>query len=309
MKLFFVVAFTLMISVSFAQGNRIETSKQDLNSWEQQLSTSESFHVQRIALKTGVELEYVEQGNPNGIPVVMLHGITDSWHSYETTLPYLPGNFHVFAITQRGHGNSQKNAKGYSPKEFAGDVAAFIEQKKLGAIVVVGHSMGGVVAQQFVLDYPKLTKAVVIICSDPAIAKNPVMPGFYEEVQKMPDTPSREFMNEFQKGCLAKPIDSSYFNTLVSESMKMPIPIFKQALKNLMNVDYTEQLKTIKQPVLVFSGAKDAFFLKEGQEKLVGNIKQVKWIVYEEAGHSLHWEEPQRFAKDLTDFINTVSGK
>jgi hypothetical protein len=41
------------------------------------------FETKRIALKTGVELEYIEQGNDNGIAVIFLHGISDSWHSFE----------------------------------------------------------------------------------------------------------------------------------------------------------------------------------------------------------------------------------
>jgi pimeloyl-ACP methyl ester carboxylesterase len=309
MKFFLVACVSLTSLVSLSQESFDKPRKPEIAKEDQQSGVIERLQVKRIALKTGVELEYVEQGSKDGIPVVLLHGITDSWHSYETTLPYLPGDFHVFAISQRGHGNSQKKAKGYRPKEFAADVAAFIEQKNLGATIVVGHSMGGVVTQQFVLDYPNLAKAVVIVSSDPAISKNPGIPGFYEEVQKMPDTASREFMQEFQKATLSKSIDSSYFNTLVDESMKMPIPIFKMVLKELMAVDYTEQLKSIKQPVLVFWGAKDAFFLREGQEKLVENIKQAKWIVYQDTGHAPHWEEPQRFAKDLIEFINAVSGK
>jgi non-heme chloroperoxidase len=309
MKLFLVACVSLTSLVSLSQESFDKPHKAEIARQDQQLNAIERLQVKRIALKTGVELEYVEQGNENGIPVILLHGITDSWHSYETTLPLLPENYHVFAITKRGHGNSQKTAKGYSMKEFAGDISAFVEQKKLGAVVVVGHSMGGIVAQQFVLDYPRQVRALVIICSDPALSRNPVMPGFFEEVKKMPDTPSREFMAEFQKACIAKPIDSAYFNTLVDESMKIPIPVFKSIFTGLMDLDYTAQLKKITQPVLIFWGAKDGFFLREGQELFIKNIRQAKWIVYEEVGHSLHWEEPQRFARDLTEFINAVSGK
>jgi non-heme chloroperoxidase len=91
--------------------------------------------------------------------------------------------------------------------------------------------------------------------------------------------------------------------------MKIPIPVFKSIFTGLMDLDYTAQLKKITQPVLIFWGAKDGFFLREGQELFIKNIRQAKWIVYEEVGHSLHWEEPQRFARDLTEFINAVSGK
>jgi pimeloyl-ACP methyl ester carboxylesterase len=112
------------------------------------------YTAKRIALKTGVELEYVERGKPDGTPVIFLHGITDSWHSFETVLPNSPENIHAFALSQRGHGDSERPAGDYSPGHFAADVAAFIQQKELGKAIIVGHSMGGVIAQQFVIHYP-----------------------------------------------------------------------------------------------------------------------------------------------------------
>ncbi|HTV21071.1 MAG TPA: alpha/beta fold hydrolase, partial [Polyangiaceae bacterium] len=62
----------------------------------------------RVQLSTGVELEYLEQGAPNGTPVVFLHGFTDSHRSFDRNLPSFPRRFHVFALDQRGHGNSSK---------------------------------------------------------------------------------------------------------------------------------------------------------------------------------------------------------
>ena len=102
--------------------------------------------VQSIQLSTGVNLQFVEQGNARGIPVILLHGYTDSWHSYETTLPFLPEDLHVFALSQRGHGNSDRPKQNYHPKDFAADVASFIKKKNLGPAVIVGLSLGGVPA-------------------------------------------------------------------------------------------------------------------------------------------------------------------
>jgi hypothetical protein len=69
--------------------------------------------INTIGLSTNVRLEYAELGNPDGIPVILLHGYTDSWHSFEMILPYLPASLHVYAISQRGHGNSSKPQQGY----------------------------------------------------------------------------------------------------------------------------------------------------------------------------------------------------
>jgi non-heme chloroperoxidase len=145
----------------------------------------DEWKAKRIALTTGVTLEYVEKGAKNGTPVIFLHGICDSWHSFEPVLNHLPSFIRAFAITQRGHGDSEKPLEGYTPKEFAADVAAFIQQKGLGSAIVVGHSMGGVHTQQFAISYPKLAKGIVVIDSDASFLDNPGMPEFYREVRKM----------------------------------------------------------------------------------------------------------------------------
>ena len=66
--------------------------------------------VKSVKLSNGVTLPYVEQGDPSGVPVVLLHGITDSWRSFAPVLPSLPASIHAFALTQRGHGDADRPA-------------------------------------------------------------------------------------------------------------------------------------------------------------------------------------------------------
>lgn len=303
MKKLFVFPLSLFGFLSFAQPSGLINKDQLSVPVSRDARQEERLTIKRIALKTGVELEYAEQGNAGGVPVIFLHGVTDSWHSFETTLPHLPPSVHAFAISQRGHGNSERPEDVYTPVLFAADLAAFIEQKDLGAVVIVGHSMGGIIAQQFVLNYPQLTSALVIVGSDPAISKNPGIAEFKQEVLKMEGEPNREFMVAFQNGTLSKPIDSSYFNLLVNESMKVPVAVFKAALKGFADVDYTPLLDKVTHPALIFWGDKDMIFQREGQERLTSLLRNSKWLVYKGTGHALHWEEPKRFANDLTEFI------
>lgn len=264
--------------------------------------------VKTINLPGRVRLEYAEQGNADRTPVIFLHGITDSWHSFESVLANLPSSIHAFAISQRGHGDSERPLQNYTPKDFAGDIAEFVKQKKLNKVFIVGHSMGGVHAQQFAIDYPELTKGLVIIDSDPSLKNNPGMPEFYQEVSKMEGAIDRKFMDEFQRATLADPIDSAYYNLLVDEGIKVPASVFKAALAGLMQVDFTEQLNQINSPSLIFWGNKDAFCAFKGQEALINNIKNSRLIVYGNTGHALHWEEPKKFSEDLLNFIDNVIG-
>ena len=266
--------------------------------------------VKTIDLPGRVRLEYAEQGRPDGVPVIFLHGITDSWHSFESVLAHLPSSVHAFAISQRGHGDSERPMQNYTPKDFADDIAEFINQKKLGKVIIAGHSMGGVNAQQFAIDYPELTSGLIVIDSDPVLKSNPGMPEFLEEVSRIEGMISKKFMDDFQRATLAKPIDSAYFSLLVEEGLKVPPGVFKAALKGILEVDFTNQLKNINVPALIFWGNKDAFCTYRGHELLIDNIKNSKLIVYGNTGHALHWEEPKRFSEDLMNFIdNTIRSK
>jgi non-heme chloroperoxidase len=309
LKTVFLIGLVLSVHVTFAQTASEDITVAVASPIYQHASNNNALTVHNIRLTTGVRLQYVEQGDKNGIPVIFLHGITDSWRSFETTLPFLPKSLHCFAISQRGHGDSDRPTDGYSMKHFASDVAAFMKQKNLPKAVIVGHSMGGVVAQQFVINYPELALGLVVMASDPAPARNPGMPEFAQQVAQMEGRMDEQFMREFQMGSLAVPIDSSYFNTIVNESMKVPTPVFKAAFKGLVDVDLTEEVGTIRQPTLIVWGDKDAFFKADGQRLLATNIENHKTILYEGAGHAIHWEQPERFASDLTNFISTELNK
>jgi pimeloyl-ACP methyl ester carboxylesterase len=80
--------------------------------------------LQAVTLPGGLTLPYVEHGDPAGVPVVLLHGYSDPWRSWELLLPELPDSPHAFAVTQRGHGDADRPAVGYRPEDHAAAVAA-----------------------------------------------------------------------------------------------------------------------------------------------------------------------------------------
>ena len=97
-------------------------------------------------LNTGVRLAYVEQGSRDGIAVVMLHGYSDTHRSFDLVRPLLPRAWRVIAVTQRGHGHSDKPQSDYAMADFASDVPAFLDAMGIDRAVLVGHSMGAAVA-------------------------------------------------------------------------------------------------------------------------------------------------------------------
>jgi pimeloyl-ACP methyl ester carboxylesterase len=91
-------------------------------------------------------LKYVELGDPKGPPVVLLHGYTDNSRSWSLVSPYLK-SFRLFAIDQRGHGDSSKPECCYTLADMAYDVKLFLDALKIERASVVGHSLGRMVAQ------------------------------------------------------------------------------------------------------------------------------------------------------------------
>jgi pimeloyl-ACP methyl ester carboxylesterase len=197
--------------------------------------------VKTISLSTGVKLEYKEQGTAGGIPVLLLHGFTDSWFSYEQVMKYLPSSYHVFSVTQRGHGNSDHPETGYSSKHFAEDIAAFVKAMNLSKVFLVGHSMGSIITQQFVISYPEMVSGIVLEGAFPVIADKLIMQEFKSVVEKLQDPVDRAFVREFQVSTVAKPVRESYMDSLVTESMKLQAFVWKRAWEGFMQFDFRKE--------------------------------------------------------------------
>ena len=106
----------------------------------------------------GLRFHYRDWGG-YGHPFVLLHGLASTAHIWNLTAPLLAQRFRLFALDQRGHGQSAKPEDGYDFSSTAGDLSAFIEALDLERPVIVGHSWGGNVAIQFAVDYPQAAAA------------------------------------------------------------------------------------------------------------------------------------------------------
>lgn len=260
--------------------------------------------VKSVKLPNNVTLQYVERGDSTGTPVIFLHGLSDSWHSYDLVLPYLPKSYHAFAISVRGHGDSDEPASGYHPDDLAADVAAFIKTLKIGPAVIVGHSMGATITQSFSIHYPQLTKAIVLIGSFASFHDKPGVIEMEKVILEFKDGADKNFAREFQQSTLNNPVPPAFFETMVNESLKLNGNTWKQLMKGFNAADYREKLKTVKKPALIIWGNKDAFVPEADQKILVSAINGSKLLVYKETGHAVHWEKPEQFSRDLAVFIN-----
>ena len=255
-----------------------------------------------VELPGPLTLPYVEQGDPTGVPVVLLHGVTDSWRSFEPVLPYLPLSVHAFALTQRGHGDADRPA-GYRTRDFAADIAAFVDTLGLGRVVIVGHSMGATNGQRFAIDHPERTLALVLAASFASYRDNPVVTELWESgMSTLTDPIDPAFVREFQESTLARPVSPALLDTVVAESLKVPARVWRAAFAGFLEDDCLNDLGKISAPTLLLWGTRDALCSRGDEDALLQAIPGSRLVAYEGAGHALHWEEPERFAADVAAF-------
>jgi non-heme chloroperoxidase len=257
-----------------------------------------------LELPGGLTVPYVEQGDRSGTPLVLLHAVADSWHSFELVLPHLPNSIHAFAFSQRGHGDASRPSEGYRSQEFAADLASFMDAVGLNAAVIAGGSSGGFVARRFAIDRPERTLGLVLLGSPGSLGdKPPVRAMFEATIAPMTDPIDPTFVREFAASTLAQPVPPAFLDTIVEENLKVPSRVWKATMQGLLEDDGAKELDEIRAPTLILWGDRDSILSRDEQESMAHSIPNARLVVYEGAGHALYWEEPDRVAADLVAFI------
>ena len=101
---------------------------------------AEQHVVREVHVATGVTLRYLEQGDPAGMAIVLLHHWGESLRCFDRLTALLPRSLHVPSLDQRGHGGAERPVGGYELASFAADVEAFMDTADLAAAVLVGSS-------------------------------------------------------------------------------------------------------------------------------------------------------------------------
>ena len=254
-----------------------------------------------------LRLEYVESGDPNGPPVIFLHGVTDSWGSFEPVMERIPSWIHGVAISQRGHGNSSRPLRGYRMEDFSEDVVRFMDRLGFPRAVIVGHSMGGFVAQRFGIDHPERTMGLAVLGAAPGMTRNPVVREMLAALETMEDPIDPGFVRKFQASTLARSVDPAFFHAAVAESLKVPVRVWLEAFRGFPDVDHSTLLGRIEAPTIVGWGSCDTIFGMDEQVALRNAIPRARLLTYSGGGHAFHWEDAATFAADLTAFCKEVT--
>lgn len=260
-----------------------------------------------VHLTTGVRLRYAEQGNPRGHAVILLHGYSDSWFSYSRVLPLMDPKYHVYAVDLRGHGDSDRPTSGYAMRDLAADVLAFMDDRRLARVTVVGHSMGSFVAQQLALAAPERIARLVLVGSGTTPRHIIGISELDAAVRSFGDTVPAEFVRDFQVGTVYQPLPAEFMSRAIEESRKLPAHVWQQLMAGMLATDPPARLGGTSIPTAIFWGDRDGTFARAEQDALVELIGTAELAVYPETGHALHWERPEAFAGDLLAFMGRTT--
>jgi non-heme chloroperoxidase len=260
---------------------------------------------EEIRLPNGRLHHYVSVGS-GGPRIVLLHGFTDSWRSFELLFAPLSEKFQMFALDQRGHGGSQE-ADAYAIADFAADAIAFIQSLGKEPVHLVGHSLGTIVAQRVAERRPDRLASLILISAATSTGGHAGLREMQGELAGFADGVPRDYATGFQASTAHQPLAPEQLDIFVDETMKLSLATWRATVEGLL--DDTALSTPIEIPTLSIWGVHDAIFDAKAQEALARKIPGLVASPYQDVGHAPHWEAPARVAKDIENFILSLPAR
>jgi len=258
-------------------------------------------------LDTGIKMAYVEMGNEADQPVVLIHGVTDSFISFSQVAPRIAADgYYVIVPELRGHGHTDKPKEGpYSVEMHVADINALLNILNVKASNIIGHSLGSLIAQGISIQYPDKVSSLTLIATSSKAEENKVIVELRENINNWKDLPSDEFVRDWT-------VSSNYDPVLVEKTFEhakqLPLYVWVNAFNGIAT---PVGLEKITVPVQIIRGSDDFFELNEHLD-LIGRLNRSKYILFlpkQGYGHNTHWEGhlDEEIAADIVKFIEQVA--
>jgi non-heme chloroperoxidase len=263
-----------------------------------------------VTLAGGLTLSCEVRGDGGSRPpLVLLPGPTDSWLSYRPVLDLLPSSARAVAVTQRGHGDSDKPATGYGVEDFAGDVPLLLDALAIEEAVLVGHSGSCLVARCVAIQHPDRIAGLVLESSPLTLRGDPGLIQFVGSVVSgLRDPIDADFARGVVTDTSSPTLAPELVDRLVSEVLAVPAAVWRETFAALLHYDDLEALPSIDCPALLLWGDGDTSVSSDAQEELLRRLPNASLVVHRGAGHTPRWEDPARVAADLVGFLERLSG-
>jgi pimeloyl-ACP methyl ester carboxylesterase len=256
-----------------------------------------------VALPNGVRLAYVELGDPDGSPVLLLHGYTDTSRVWTILAPWLDRH-RLIVPDQRGHGAADAPECCYAMADLAHDAKLLLDALGIEQAAVVGHSMGSMVAQVLAAEHPGRVSRLVLIGST---ALAPVRRGdwMWDNIMglRAPIASNTEFLRIWGPASSPTPVDPDLTRWYEPEIAATPPHVWRAVIRALVDEPVGRYAPDIAAPVLVLSGGRDELFPAEHHAALMAAYPQAEGQVFADLGHNLILERPDEVGPVLAAFL------
>ncbi|HPQ71779.1 MAG TPA: alpha/beta hydrolase [bacterium] len=236
--------------------------------------------------------------NENGgqTPALFVHGAgseKDIWlfvsHYVAEKLPDKP----LLLLDLPGHGDSEPPGR-QSVEEYAAIVSEFLTANRLGPVDIIGHSMGGLIAQATALAQPRLVRKLCLVATG---ARLKVLPLIFE---LLPDQ-AEAFYNNMQQFAFGPSIEKKLAEKVIDRMRHLDPLTIRGDFTACDAFDARERLGEIFAPTLVVAGDQDLLAPAKINHKLADGLPFARYVELAETGHMIPIERPMELAEHLCE--------
>lgn len=245
-------------------------------------------------------LYFSEHGS--GPPLLLVHGLSVTGEMFEPVIERFAKRYHLIIPDLRGHGRSRKLPPPYTAAQMASDLTRLLDHLGIESAAVLGDSMGGAIAQQFVLDQPKRCNRLVLAST---YTCNSVTFGEKLVGRLIPFLIRILGMRRFAKFVLLFTKQLNKEQRLVGSGLiaAQDLKLMLSALQEtLIRFDSRHRLVEIKCPTLVVAGSLDHGDLRQAK-MLHDGIAGSQLAIISNADHALIWAHTDEFVRIVEEFL------
>ena len=246
----------------------------------------------------------------DGPVLLFLHGIGGNRHSFDGQLPAFADRWRAVSWDMPGYGDSAPLADMTYPA-LADAVARLLDHLEAPTAAIVGHSMGGMIAQEFVAQHPGRTSALVLSATSPSFGK----PGgewqewFLGQRLAPLDRGLRpaDFAHELVPAMMSDNPPEEAVAAAMASMSALSSETYRAALHCLVRFDRREELAQIGCPTLALAGDQDEAAPAAMMEKMASYIPDCRYHCLSNVGHLANLEDPAQFNQAIREFLDEVA--
>ena len=237
-----------------------------------------------------LKLHYKAEGE--GTSLLFLHGYTATVSLWQAQAALFSATHRVIRLDQRGHGQSDgTEQEGYTLEAMAGDALALLDAEQIEHATVIGHSMGGMVAQQLLSQHNERIKAVVLSSTTP-------------------NAPPREYFEatvEWAVSFADIPAETRAADPLMRSSVPVSEATARGCGEMMMTMKgFTAELEGNPTPTLIVHGSDESEGILRGSSALSRALPNVKEVIISGAGHVAQITHTSEYNRALADFFSQL---